>query len=549
MKRHPLLYIYLALFSLLPVSVKAQKDVVNLSGKISDYQADRDTVPFEIWVYSSIKDEPRIIAMQINGDGTFSKTLSINHKQDVVFGYGDNIKLLVSPGDSITTEFEQTALLKTIKFAKGPAINRELVDYQNAFSAYCEKRYPGKNGRYQQFFQTKKRTPEKFKQFIFDRLKQETDFYNDFTAKNHSSELFKKWAKFELEYECANDLIQYTSGANIGAANKPLPKTYFDFFDRFALDNPEAAFSSAYLDFLSSYSNIYFLEKYKANMPMSVIAGFLISSGKNLTGKQILRLGKVQKKGPDKTSIFDVLFIKNILEANDGVNEDAIATQIGDYSFDALIGLFVNHTQGFARDVLLSGFICQMIDDVKDIDLIKSRLDTFLPSIGTGYLRDELLAELQTADEKRKNYQLSAGSKINFLPVTPSDSVFNKLIEPYRGKVILVDFWGTWCQPCLAAVPDANALYKAYSNKGVTILYLAVKSKENIWKSVIAEHKILGEHFLLSPSQEAVLTEKFRISGYPQYMLIDKRGFVKDENAKHPNDNALKREIDELLLN
>ena len=550
MKMHRIIYVYLALFFMLPVLVKAQNDVVNLKGKIRNYKADRDTIPLlEIYLTDPIKGDPTIIPVTINGNGTFSKLLTINHKQDIGLSYGDNVKLFISPGDSITMEFDQKSMLRTITFEKGPAINRELVDYQNAFLAFSEKRYPGQNGRSRQLELARKGKPDRFKQFVFDRLKQETDFYNDFALKNHSSELFKSWAKFELEYKCADDLVKYPSAANIGAANKPLPKTFYDFFDRFPLNNPEAAFSSAYFEYLQSYSNCYFLDKYKANIPMSVIAGFLMASGKDLTSKQISRLGKIQKKGPDGSSIFDILFIKKVLEAHDGVNEDAITTKLTDYGNVQLIELFVKHTQGFARDVLLSSFVFQLVDEGKEVDLIKSHLDSFLPSIGTGYIRDELLAELQIADDKLKRYTLGESSKINFLPVTPSDSVFNKLIEPYRGNVIYIDFWGTWCQPCLEAVPDGNALYKAYSNKGVTFLYLAVQSKENIWKSVIADLNIRGEHYLLSATQQAVLAEKFHITGYPQYMLINKRGIVKDNNAKHPDQKSLKKEIDELLLN
>lgn len=549
MKKYPLIYLYVALFFMLPTWVKAQNDVVTVNGRIRNYQADRDTVSLlQIFISDPIKDVT-VIPVPINGDGTFTSSLAISHTQDIDFLYGDNVKLFVSPGDSITMEFEQKSIVRTITFEKGPAINKELVDYQNAFLAYSEKRYPGQNGRSRQFKLARKERPDKFKQFIFDRLKQETDFYNDFALKNQCSDLFKKCAKFELEYECADNLVNYTSAANIGAANKPLPKDFFDFFDRFPLNNPEAAFSSAYLRYLQSYSNCYFLDKYKVNIPLAVIAGFLMDSGKDLTSKQISRLGKIQKKGPDGGSIFDILFIKNLLEAHDGLNEDAITPKMSDYGYGRLIELFVEHNQGFARDVLLSGFIFQMVDESKEIDFIKNRLDNFLPSIGTGYIRDELLAKLNTADDKLKRYKLNAGSKINFLPLTPSDSVFNKLIEPYRGNVIYIDFWGTWCQPCLAAVPDANALYNTYSNKGVMFLYLAVQSKENIWKSVIADLNIRGEHYLLKPTQQAVLTEKFHISGYPHYMLIDKRGVVKDENAKHPDEKALQKEINELLLN
>lgn len=96
-------------------------------------------------------------------------------------------------------------------------------------------------------------------------------------------------------------------------------------------------------------------------------------------------------------------------------------------------------------------------------------------------------------------------------------------------------------------MPASNALYGYFKGKDIIFLYLAVQSQEKIWKSVIADKKIAGEHYLLKNSQYNALSKKFSITGVPHYVIVDKLGYVKEENALPPNNTALKKELESLL--
>jgi thiol-disulfide isomerase/thioredoxin len=125
------------------------------------------------------------------------------------------------------------------------------------------------------------------------------------------------------------------------------------------------------------------------------------------------------------------------------------------------------------------------------------------------------------------------------------DELFQKLIEPYKGKVIYLDFWGTWCSPCRENMKLAGAIEKELHGKDVVFMYFANNSPKQTWENVIKEMKLTGEnivHYCLENNQESLLENKLSIYSFPTYMIIDKAGNLVNTNAPSP------REKDKLIV-
>ena len=93
-----------------------------------------------------------------------------------------------------------------------------------------------------------------------------------------------------------------------------------------------------------------------------------------------------------------------------------------------------------------------------------------------------------------------------------------------RGKVILLDFWGTWCPPCRESVPILRNLNKKYSGKPFQLVGVSSDEDEDVWRTYIeAQHMNWSEYIDLSGDVQLA----FKIESFPTYIVLDKDGVVR----------------------
>lgn len=115
-------------------------------------------------------------------------------------------------------------------------------------------------------------------------------------------------------------------------------------------------------------------------------------------------------------------------------------------------------------------------------------------------------------------------------PNVPKEKLLEAIIAPYKGKVVLIDFWNTWCAPCRMSI-KANEPLKENELKSDKLIwiYIANESSPMVkYQSMIVNIK--GKHFRLNDEQWMYITDKLKIDGIPSYVLVEPSGEYKLRN-------------------
>jgi thiol-disulfide isomerase/thioredoxin len=146
--------------------------------------------------------------------------------------------------------------------------------------------------------------------------------------------------------------------------------------------------------------------------------------------------------------------------------------------------------------------------------------------------------------------EMPFGAKLYTVNNVKAKELLANIKESFKGKALVLDFWGTWCAPCLQDMPYSTKLHDQLENEPIEFVYLCTSrgSSLNKWKSKIADLKVSGTHLFVDASIEAELMELFSFSGFPSYAFINKKGEYKPGKIKrmqYLNEKQLKAMINE----
>ena len=189
-------------------------------------------------------------------------------------------------------------------------------------------------------------------------------------------------------------------------------------------------------------------------------------------------------------------------------------------------------TDSFIKTVLLCGDAYKRIDYTRK-PLHQEIMDSLVLWTGNSSVLQGIREknEFYTALAKRFLDQLvlKTGSEVEGLQ--EGKEILSKLTEPYRGRFILLDIWGTWCGPCKDALSHSQEEYQRLAKYDIQYMYLANHSPKDTWENVIKEYNVTGDnvvHFNLPPEQQQAIERYLKVSAFPTYKVIDPEGRVLD---------------------
>ena len=152
------------------------------------------------------------------------------------------------------------------------------------------------------------------------------------------------------------------------------------------------------------------------------------------------------------------------------------------------------------------------------------------------------------ADNAMKMIAEPRRARENFAPdfsITTKQGEFVTL-EDLKGKTVVLDFWGTWCKPCLMATPGLVKLNRKYGEQGVVFIGVAVNDQEDAWSEYIEKNKMEWHQFFDRTRKVAM---PFSVSSYPTYIVIDRDGIIRARKSGYgpDTDGWLEDEIKQAL--
>jgi thiol-disulfide isomerase/thioredoxin len=180
--------------------------------------------------------------------------------------------------------------------------------------------------------------------------------------------------------------------------------------------------------------------------------------------------------------------------------------------------------------------LLQSIDNANQ--RIKDFLEESLWKQAVAIPKEGTPASLRVSDEELKE-------------ITNGQQLFERITAPFRGYVIYVDVWGTWCGPCRGQMEHVPVLKKTLEGKPVVYLYFCNNSPEDAWRTFIIQKHLDTDnavHYNLPREQESAIERYLEVSGFPTYRLVDTKGQLMPGAAPWPsNISGVVAAIEQLL--
>lgn len=318
--------------------------------------------------------------------------------------------------------------------------------------------------------------------------KQEVIFLEDYILSQDLPGWFINYEKAEIIYSGADFKTHIPHYNNIFKVfSDTLSVNYFNFLDDLNITNQNAIASSAYFYFLDNY----FLKDLPTD-EFHPLSGF---ERVNTINSHIAKRFKNELSG----------VVKNIYQ------QRRFSTMLQYYTdpveIDSLANVFeINEYEDF---LVLSGTRSKVDNNKEWLDLIPG----------------DTIPEFYLVDFK--------------------DSIFS--IRDFEDQIVYVNFWATWCGPCIKNMPELNKLIALYADDPrISFVNICLDSKKNDWQISVSKYNINGVNLYAAGKWNQKLRSYFNIKGIPHYALIKEDNILfENSTEKAP---VAKDKIDELLI-
>ena len=123
-----------------------------------------------------------------------------------------------------------------------------------------------------------------------------------------------------------------------------------------------------------------------------------------------------------------------------------------------------------------------------------------------------------------------------------TDSAVN--LSSFKNKVVLIDFWASWCTPCRQSIPNVVRLYKKYKDQGFEVYGISIDANKNEWLTAIDQDKITYTQVNDKTGWNSLIGTEYNVNAIPSTFLLDKNGKIIAIDAEG---GQLERQIKRLL--
>lgn len=214
--------------------------------------------------------------------------------------------------------------------------------------------------------------------------------------------------------------------------------------------------------------------------------------------------------------------------------------------FDAILAEHKNEkTDAVAQVLFMKALLYgEVINDDDKAEALFKQLKADFPQTKVAQSVDKVLASLAQQKEAMKR-QAALQPGVVFPDFNEKDLAGEPLsVGKFKGKVVLVDFWATWCGPCVGELPNVLAAYHKYHSKGFEIIGVSLDKDENTLKNFIKEKGMVWPQYFDGKVWENKLGQKYGINSIPATFLLDQNGKIVAKGLRGP---ALDAQLAKML--
>lgn len=146
---------------------------------------------------------------------------------------------------------------------------------------------------------------------------------------------------------------------------------------------------------------------------------------------------------------------------------------------------------------------------------------------------------------QKVSQETSAGKPAPDFELSSTEGKQVKLSD-FKNKIVIVDFWATWCGPCRESIPDLVELRKTYKNKGLEIIGVSLDDESTV-ENVKPFIKNLGINYTVVYGNSKIVQDYGNISGIPTLFIIDQKGNIVTSHVGLVPKKQLENEIIKLI--
>jgi len=532
------------------LSIAEQKNIT-ITGNIKQFAQRQGLLDEYAFQYTDlITGKDVIIPISKDSLGNFSVTFPVNGYQEIQLSQGikmgDDIRFdkifmgrfFAKPGDVMDFDYK---LLKdyTTKWTFNGSMANSNNRLENYYHSVNESPVSTDLVPFESMDSLKSGDYVQFKQLLTAQLKKVLDFNTKYFTTANADPFLKTQMDLDSKYLAGTHLLMALS------RTKEKDPNLLQFLDSIGapLNNQKAYGNFRYKSFLNGYYQFLLRETFATEKEVFVgikdVARYLLKEHIEFSEdeKALCRkmLDTVNKASNEDTKYFTESYFMRF-------NKEYLATFKMKSTFDQM----ASTNDRFVKDVFLTRLLREKLDNSQLVN-INSLIPDYKALVRDNPVKKLFLKDYQLAYDRLYKSKLSTKSVLNDAKKLPPNAVVKTILEKYKGKVVYLDVWATWCVPCLSEMANSKKLRNQFIGKDVVFLYLCISSPtESTWQNLIAGHNIEGEHYFLNNAQSAELGREFNISFIPRYLMIDKEGNV--TNAEGPSSTKTVAEIGARLL-
>lgn len=171
------------------------------------------------------------------------------------------------------------------------------------------------------------------------------------------------------------------------------------------------------------------------------------------------------------------------------------------------------------ENVAVTYFISKFMLKNRSVSEVKASYDSLSAAVKATPQGKDLLSKIEYASK-----MTIGGIPDDFELPAPDGTMFS--LSQLRGHYVILDFWASWCSPCMAEMPNVKAIYAKHHGDGLEILGVSMDDKAENWKKAIEENDLAWHHVSSLQGWDCPVARQFNVTGIPRMFILDPAGRI-----------------------